>query len=245
MQARRRAQPSGTNSPSSSHPRWKAPSAMRDLLSVPAMRPPGSPRCGDLAGSIQRAAGERPPRARPQRRGSPGPIPNPAVKPAFAESTAAQGCGRAGRRARGGRFSIARAAERPAGPAGDPVPRGPFLRLWACARGPPSALGGMLRAAYSAFRGRRFLHAGPFLVQGGACSFGCSLHLQGTSPECDLRTLLECETRSRGSSCFLAGCELALFAAVGGCVAPCFIVTHNASHLLFVRPASMEYLVLS
>lgn len=44
MQARRRAQPSGTNSPSSSHPRWKAPSAMRDLLSVPAMRPPGSPR---------------------------------------------------------------------------------------------------------------------------------------------------------------------------------------------------------
>ena len=52
------------------------------------------------------AAGERPPRARPQRRGSPGPIPNPAVKPAFAESTAARGCGRAGRRARGGRFSI-------------------------------------------------------------------------------------------------------------------------------------------
>ena len=44
MQARRRAQPSGTNSPSSSHPRWKAPSAMRDLRSVPAMRPPGSPR---------------------------------------------------------------------------------------------------------------------------------------------------------------------------------------------------------
>ena len=44
MQARRRAQPSGTNSPSSSHPRWKAPSAMRRLLSVPAMRPPGSPR---------------------------------------------------------------------------------------------------------------------------------------------------------------------------------------------------------
>ena len=61
------------------------------------------------------AAGERPPRARPQRRGSPGPIPNPAVKPAFAESTAAQGCGRAGRRARGGRFSMR--AER--GPRGD------------------------------------------------------------------------------------------------------------------------------
>ena len=78
---------------------------MRDLLSVPAMRPPGSPRTG-VPGRLHReAAGERPPRARPQRRGSPGPIPNPAVKPAFAESTAALGCGRAGRRARGGRFS--------------------------------------------------------------------------------------------------------------------------------------------
>ena len=79
---------------------------MRYLLSVPAMRPPGSPRTG-VPGRLHReAAGERPPRARPQRRGSPGPIPNPAVKPAFAESTAARGCGRAGRRARGGRFSI-------------------------------------------------------------------------------------------------------------------------------------------
>ena len=97
---------------------------MRHLLSVPAMRPPGSPRTGDLAGSNIRAAGERPPRARPQRRGSPGPIPNPAVKPAFAESTAAQGCGRAGRRARGGRFSIG--AER--GPRGM-LPLRAFSRL--------------------------------------------------------------------------------------------------------------------
>ena len=60
-----------------------------------------SPR-GPLSAHIEK----RPPRARPQRRGSPGPIPNPAVKPAFAESTAARGCGRAGRRARGGRFSF-------------------------------------------------------------------------------------------------------------------------------------------
>ena len=84
-------------------------STERDALSspVPAMRPPGSPRCGVPGRLHIRAAGERPPRARPQRRGSPGPIPNPAVKPAFAESTAAPGCGRAGRRARGGRFSIA------------------------------------------------------------------------------------------------------------------------------------------
>ena len=87
------------------------------------MRPPGSPRTG-VPGRLEyeRAAGERPPRARPQRRGSPGPIPNPAVKPAFAESTAAQGCGRAGRRARGGRFSIG--AER--GPRGEVPPAGLF-----------------------------------------------------------------------------------------------------------------------
>ena len=80
--------------------------------SVPAMRPPGSPRMrGTWQAPYIRAAGERPPRARPQRRGSPGPIPNPAVKPAFAESTAAPGCGRAGRRARGGRFSICRGGD--------------------------------------------------------------------------------------------------------------------------------------
>ena len=95
---------------------------MRDLPSVPAMRPPGSPRTG-VPGRLHReAAGERPPRARPQRRGSPGPIPNPAVKPAFAESTAARGCGRAGRRARGGRFSIGAGR----GPQGDVALAGPF-----------------------------------------------------------------------------------------------------------------------
>ena len=39
---------------------------------------------------------------------TPGPIPNPEVKPAIAESTAASGCGRIGRRARGGRFGMRR-----------------------------------------------------------------------------------------------------------------------------------------
>ena len=146
------------------------------------------------------------------------------------------------------------------GPRGDRLPRGPFCVMghlcararsvfggaFSCAR-VSSAVWGLLRAGSFCVRGggRRFLHAGPFLVQGGACSFGCSLHLQGTSPECDLRMSLEFETRSRGSPCFLAGCELARFAAVGGCVAPCFIVTHIASRLLFIRPASMEYLALS
>ena len=33
---------------------------MRDLLSVPAMRPPGSPRTGDLAGFIERPRGSAP-----------------------------------------------------------------------------------------------------------------------------------------------------------------------------------------
>lgn len=139
MQARRRAQPSGTNSPSSSHPRLKAPSAMRHLLSVPAMRPPGSPRRG-VPGRLHReAAGERPPRARPQRRGSPGPIPNPAVKPAFAESTAARGCGRAGRRARGGRFSTCAPFERrPSTGRRSPLP----VRARGCA---PAEAGGVRR----------------------------------------------------------------------------------------------------
>ena len=129
---------------------------MRHLLSVPAMRPPGSPRTG-VPGRLHReAAGERPPRARPQRRGSPGPIPNPAVKPAFAESTAAQGCGRAGRRARGGRFSIC--AER--GPQGM-LPLRAFSAFW----------GSSLRCGASYFcvheqRLRPFLCSGRVLPKG-------------------------------------------------------------------------------
>ena len=82
------------------------------LRSFCAMRPPGSPREGDLGRLNIPAAGERPPRARPWRRGSPGPVPNPAVKPAVAESTAEEVRGRLGSRARGGRSSIARGPPR-------------------------------------------------------------------------------------------------------------------------------------
>ena len=61
---------------------------------------------------------ERPARARPWRRGSPDPVPNSAVKPAVAESTAAPGCGRIGSLARAGRFLA------PWGPpSGGPSPR--------------------------------------------------------------------------------------------------------------------------
>ena len=143
------------------------------------MRPPGSPRTG-VPGRLHReAAGERPPRARPQRRGSPGPIPNPAVKPAFAESTAALGCGRAGRRARGGRFSICCACA-PRAPRARHAPRearrGPSLRAFSrlgevaaslaarsalrCIRPPPGIVGragtagGSPPVGLSVFRGR-------------------------------------------------------------------------------------------
>ena len=110
---------------------------MRDLHPCPPCGRQGRPGEG-VPGRLEyrRAAGERPPRARPQRRGSPGPIPNPAVKPAFAESTAAQGCGRAGRRARGGRFSIrARRARRcaPEAPHAPKARRG-IVPLRACLR---------------------------------------------------------------------------------------------------------------
>lgn len=142
------------------------------------MRPPGSPRTG-VPGRLHReAAGERPPRARPQRRGSPGPIPNPAVKPAFAESTAALGCGRAGRRARGGRFSTCTCA--PHAPHAPHAPRRPaggsplraFSRLGEvaaslaarsalrCIRPPPGIVGragtagGSPPVGLSVFRGR-------------------------------------------------------------------------------------------
>lgn len=138
MQARRRAQPSGTNSPSSSHPRLKH--RARCVIFIRARHAAARVAPDRGPGRLHReAAGERPPRARPQRRGSPGPIPNPAVKPAFAESTAARGCGRAGRRARGGRFSLRACA--PRGARRGCCPCGPFLRFGVlpCVAGPPTS----------------------------------------------------------------------------------------------------------
>ena len=123
MQGVRAPQPSGTNSPSSSSSTCTA-LGLCDREShercAAARVARGDPAA--LTGPY-RPARERPARARPWRRGSPGPIPNPEVKPAIAESTAASGCGRVGRRARGGRFSLFRAAHR-ARPTSRRVPRG-------------------------------------------------------------------------------------------------------------------------
>ena len=67
--------------------------------------------------------GERPPRAEPWSGGSPDPIPNSEVKPRIAESTAAPGCGRVGRSARGGRFSRFPRARRTPSAAAERGPR--------------------------------------------------------------------------------------------------------------------------
>lgn len=108
MQGVRAPQPSGTNSPSSSSSTCTT-LGLCDREShercATARVARGDPAA--LTGPY-RPARERPARARPWRRGSPGPIPNPEVKPAIAESTAASGCGRIGRRARGGRFGMRR-----------------------------------------------------------------------------------------------------------------------------------------
>lgn len=107
LQARRRAQASITNSPSSS-----LTYTQRDVrLAIvtawrahAAARAPGThPGPGRATYSCPR---ERLPRAEPQSGGSPDPIPNSAVKPRLAESTAAPGRGRTGRSARRGRFFI-------------------------------------------------------------------------------------------------------------------------------------------
>lgn len=65
----------------------------------------GDPRAPSDGTSLPR---ERLPRAEPWSGGSPDPIPNSAVKPHLAESTAAPGRGRTGRSARRGRFSAFR-----------------------------------------------------------------------------------------------------------------------------------------
>ena len=101
----RAPQPSGTNRPSPSH------SAFTQIAASLRSRSTGRHAAARVArsrpGTLTSAyapARERPARVRPWRRGSPDPVPNSAVKPALAESTAAPGCGRIGRRTRAWRF---------------------------------------------------------------------------------------------------------------------------------------------
>ena len=99
---------------------------------------------------------ERPARARPWRRGSPDPVPNSAVKPAVAESTAAPGCGRIGSLARAGRFPAPQGAAsgRPLRlPQGPGRPR-PFLFL----------AGAFPVTAFLVFRICRFSHLARLLA---------------------------------------------------------------------------------
>ena len=108
MQGVRAPQPSGTNSPSSSSHAYPSGCAIESHERCATARVArGDPAA--LTGPY-RPARERPARARPWRQGSPGPIPNPAVKPAIAESTAGSARGRTGRRARPGRFRFRREA---------------------------------------------------------------------------------------------------------------------------------------
>ena len=80
------------------------------------MQPPGSRGDAGPAGRYRLRLRERLPRARPWRGGSPDPVPNSEVKPLVAESTAAEGCGRVGCRARRGRFLLCARPREPSTP---------------------------------------------------------------------------------------------------------------------------------
>ena len=98
----------------------------------------GDPRAPRTARRLPR---ERLPRAEPWSGGSPDPIPNSAVKPHLAESTAAPGRGRTGRSARRGRFSASHGRpDGTAGPADAAAPTGARPRpLFGARRGAEAA----------------------------------------------------------------------------------------------------------
>ena len=105
----------------------------------------GDPRAPRTARRLPR---ERLPRAEPWSGGSPDPIPNSAVKPHLAESTAAPGRGRTGRSARRGRFSAFRPPWRDGRTCrcrgSDGHPASPLV--WGAARRPLGPEAGQFRA---------------------------------------------------------------------------------------------------
>ena len=158
MQARRRAQPSGTNSPSSSHPRLKHRARCAIFCPCPPCGRQGRPGEGDLAGFIERPRGSAP-RER-DHRGGDHPVPSrtrqlspPSPRVLQREAAGGQGVALAegaflsapferrpptGRRslfpgrARGGAPADARGVRRMRreGPAGDVAPCGPLRVSW-------------------------------------------------------------------------------------------------------------------
>ena len=163
MQAGRPAQPSAADSPSSSHPRkgfCEASRAFRFLRCTAArVAPEGVPGQAHVHEPRGSAPRER------DHRGGDHPVPSRTrqLSPPSPRVLQRQAAGGQGVALAEGAFLCARAAERPAGPAGGiRSPRGPFLRFRACARGPLPRSGGMLRAGSFCVRGRLLLRAGLF-----------------------------------------------------------------------------------
>lgn len=166
MQAGRPAQPSAADSPSSSHPRkgfCEASRAFRFLRCTAArVAPEGVPGQAHIHEPRGSAPRER------DHRGGDHPVPSRTrqLSPPSPRVLQRQAAGGQGVALAEGAFLCARAAERPAGPAGGSgPPAGPSCVLGHVRAGPfrargPAACGLVLCS------GLRFLHAGPFLVQG-------------------------------------------------------------------------------
>ena len=140
---------------------------------------------------IDAPARERPARVRPWRRGSPDPVPNSEVKPALAESTAAPGCGRIGRRTRAGRFLFLRR-------------RGPSGALFPCPENPPVPKVTIVNNFRFALRGRichRVLFRGrirPLSTSFCIISRTCAAYPAKTFPDVVLRPNIMPRKRARG-----------------------------------------------
>lgn len=147
MQAGRPAQPSAADSPSSSHPRkgfCEASRAFRFLRCTAArVAPEGVPGQAHIHEPRGSAPRER------DHRGGDHPVPSRTrqLSPPSPRVLQRQAAGGQGVALAEGAFLCARAAERPAGPAGGSSPPRALVAFMGrlCAR-PPSALGGMLRA---------------------------------------------------------------------------------------------------